>query len=134
MSGVQRQPYVRPVEPRWWARPPYLAYTVREASGALIALYGLILLWGVIALWRGAAAYDAWLGFIGSAAGVALHVAVLAAMVWHAWTWFQIMPKTMPRIVIGGAVLPQRRITLAGLWVALISNVAVLALAAWVYS
>jgi len=126
------RPYTRPIDPQWWARPPYLAYTVREAAGAAIALYALILLWGVIALARGPAAYEAWLGFLRSPLSLLLHVILLAAMLLHVWTWFRIMPKTMPRLVIGGQYVPQARITAGGLAAAAAGFIVVLLLALWV--
>lgn len=126
-----RRPYLRPISPTWWARPPYLAYTLREATGVAIALYAVILLAGVIALARGEAAYDAWLGFLQSRLSLCLHAVLFIAMVWHVWTWFRIMPKTMPRLVIGGRYVPQQRITAAGLAVAAAAFVAMLLLALW---
>ena len=93
------RPYLRPVEPLWWAHPPYLAYTLREATGLAVAGYALVLLAGLISLARGEAAYESWLNFLKSPWSLALHLLFLIGMVAHAWTWFEIMPKTMPRLV-----------------------------------
>ena len=122
-------PYIRPVPAYWWARPPYLAYTVREAAGGLIALYGLVLLAGVIALAMGESAYDGWLRFLQSPWSIVLHLLILGAMILHVQSWFAIMPKTMPRLVIGGRYLEQRRITIAGLIAAVVANVVLLLIA-----
>ncbi len=84
----------------------------------------------MISLARGETAYDAWLGFLRSPLSLALHAILLAGMIFHVWTWFRIMPKTMPRLVIGGRYLPQRRITALGLLIAAASFVVVLLLAA----
>lgn len=124
MSG--RQPYVRPVEAYWWLRPPYLAYTLREATGVAIAGYALVLLTGVVCLARGEAAYNAWLAFLASPWSLGLHLAFLIAVVAHVVTWFTIMPKTMPRIVLAGRYLEQHRITILGLSVAIVTNLALL--------
>jgi fumarate reductase subunit C len=126
-----RRPYLRRVSTSWWARPPYLAYTLREATGVAVAGYGFVLLVGLIALARGESAYDAWLAFLASPLSLALHALLLIGMLLHVWTWFHIMPKTMPRLVIGGRVVPQATIMRAGLGVAAASFVLLLVAAQW---
>ena len=126
-----RRPYVRPIDSLWWAKPPYLAYTLREATGIFIAAYALVLLVGVICLLLGENAYDAWLGFLASPWSLALHAVILVAMLFHVWTWFAIMPKTMPRIIVGGRYVKPRLITAAGIAVAALVSFALLALAWW---
>ena len=61
-----RQPYQRPIDPHWWAKSPYLGYTLREATGIAVAAYALVLLAGVICLAAGENAYHGWLGFLAS--------------------------------------------------------------------
>ena len=129
MSGPR--PYVRPAETLWWAHPPYLAYTLREATGVAVAGYALVLLAGLVSLASGERAYDAWLDFLKSPWSLALHALFLIGIIVHVWTWFRIMPKTMPRLVIGRRVLPQRWITAAGLAVAMTSLIIVLLVAVW---
>jgi fumarate reductase subunit C len=120
MSGARS--FVRPPARYWWARRPYRAYTLR---------YALVLLGGVIALARGRSAFDAWRDFLAGPWSLALHAAFLAAMAWHAWTWFRIMPKTMPRLVVGGRHLPHAWITAIGVAVATLFFVAMLLAALW---
>jgi fumarate reductase subunit C len=124
--------YVRPIDPRWWAKPPYLGYTMREATGVAIAGYALVLLAGVISLAAGKSAYEAWLGFLMSRWSLALHAVFLVGMLYHVWTWFRIMPKTMPRLVIGGRYVGPRLITGVGIAVAAVASLLLLALALWV--
>ena len=124
-----RRPYLRPMDPYWWAKPPYLAYTLREATGIAIAAYALILLAGVICLAAGENAYDEWLAFLASRWSLALHATILIAMVFHVWTWFAIMPKTMPRLVIGGRYVEPRLITAAGIVVAALASLLLLVIA-----
>jgi fumarate reductase subunit C len=126
------RPYLRPVQPLWWAHPPYLAYTLREATGVAVAGYALVLLAGVIALAAGEDAYNAWLDFLKSPWSLALHGLFLFGMLVHVWTWFQIMPKTMPRLAIGERILPQIVITAAGLAMAIAAFIAVLLFAKWI--
>ena len=124
-----RRPYLRPIDPHWWAKPPYLAYTLREATGIAIAVYALVLLAGVICLAAGENAYDGWLAFLGSRWSLALHAMILIAMVFHVWTWFAIMPKTMPRLVVGGRYVEPRLITAAGIAVATLASLLLLGIA-----
>jgi len=126
------RPYVRPVEPYWWAHPPYLAYTLREVTGVAVAGYALILLAGLIALARGEAHYVAWLNFLKSPWSLVLHIVLLAGLIAHVWTWFRIMPKTMPRLSLGGSIMPQTLISAAGLVLAAVTFITILLLAEWV--
>lgn len=127
-----RRPYFRPIDPHWWAKPPYLAYTLREATGIAIAAYALILLAGVICLAVGESAYGGWLAFLASRWSLILHAMILIAMVFHVWTWFAIMPKTMPRLVVGGRYVEPRLITAAGIAVASLASLVLLLMARWV--
>jgi fumarate reductase subunit C len=43
------------------------------------------------------------------------HVVLLIGFLYHTWSWFIIMPKTMPVILVGGKKLPPGVITGAGL-------------------
>jgi succinate dehydrogenase subunit C len=123
------RPYLRPADTLWWARRPYLTYTLREATGIAVTGYALVLLAGLISLASGEGAYEVWLNFLKSPLSLALHLLILIAMIAHVWTWFKIMPKTTPRLVIGGRIVPQNRITTAGLVVAVVAFIAILLVA-----
>lgn len=129
MNGPR--PYLRHADTLWWARRPYLAYTLREATGIAVAGYAFILLAGLISLANGERAYEGWLNFLKSPWSLALHLLFLIGMVAHVWTWFRIMPKTMPRLVVGGRIVPQNRITAAGLFVAVAVFIVILLVAGW---
>jgi len=91
--------YVRPVRWSWWTRNPYyLWYMLREASCVFITAYALALLWGLYRLLQGAAAFEAWRQSLSSPLSLAFHAVALVLVVYHSWTWFKIMPKTLPRI------------------------------------
>jgi fumarate reductase subunit C len=61
-----------------------------------------------------------------------LHLMLLFAMVYHAWIWFYILPKTMPMMFGGGQRVAAATITRFGLAAAVIASLAVFALAwAW---
>lgn len=118
----ERKPYIRPQRPYWWARWPYRGYTLRELSGVGVALYGGVLMAGLIALWLGPKPYGAFLVWLAGPTSAALHLMFLAAMLLHCVTWFQTLPKTMPRLVMRGRLVPPKLLTLVSILAALICS------------
>jgi fumarate reductase subunit C len=131
----ERRPYLRAQPRDWWAHKPYLGYTLRELTGAGVALYGGILLVGLISLARGPEAFGAFRAFLGSPLSLLIHLLLLAVMLWHVVTWFQTMPKTMPKLIVGGRHVPQQRLTVLGVLLAAACSAvliaAVVAVGAW---
>jgi fumarate reductase subunit C len=110
-----RPGYVRPMA-GWWKRNPFfLRYMAREATALFVAAYALVLLAGVVALASGPAAFEAWSGLLRTPAAIAFHAVLLAAFAGHTWSWFSIMPKTLPVLRIAGKRVPAWAITAAGL-------------------
>ena len=107
----ERRPFHRPQPRYWWAHRPYLAYTLRELTGVAVALYGAILLAGLVCLWRGPQAFDVYRQVLAGGWSLLAHLVLLAAMLWHVVTWFQILPKTLPKLIVDGKQVPQERIT-----------------------
>lgn len=108
----ERRPYRRPVDPKWWWAPgAYRAYTLRELTGVAIAAYGAMLFLGLIALSRGPAHWEGFVQFLKSPVSILLHVVLLAAVAYHVKTWFEILPKTQPKIIVDGKLVPQQTIT-----------------------
>ena len=129
--GSARKPYVRPMQ-GWWRRDPFfMRYMVREATALAVLAYAIVLTVGVVRLAQGEAAWSGWLAALRTPASLLLHALLLIAMVVHAKSWFEIMPKTMPMIFIGGRRLAARTITLAGWAATLLASALLLALAAW---
>jgi fumarate reductase subunit C len=122
----ERRPFHRPQPRTWWAQKPYLAYTVRELTGVAVAIYGAILLAGVICLWRGPEAYATYQGLLRSNVAFVVHLVLLAVMLWHVLTWFQILPKTMPKLILRGQQVPQRLMTMIALLVAMVCSAGLL--------
>ena len=116
--------YVRPMH-GWWRRNPfYRRYMLREATALFVAAYAVVLLVGLARLAQGRAAYEAWRAALATPAALAFHAVVLAAFVYHAWTWFAVMPKTLPFVTIGGRRLSDRAIVVTGLCAACVASVA----------
>ncbi|OWW20943.1 fumarate reductase subunit C [Noviherbaspirillum denitrificans] len=125
-----RKPYVRPMTGWWRKNPFFVRYMARELTALVVAAYAFILLAGMLCLAKGEAAFNAWGAVLRHPVSVALHVAALAAMLYHTWSWFDIMPKTMPPIVMGGKRVGPRIITGAGLAAAALATL-VLFFAVW---
>ena len=116
--------YTRPVTGTWWTRKPfYRWYMLRELSSLFITLYALVLLWGLWRLGQGRAAYEAWRDSMNGSGWLAFHAITFLLVTYHAWTWFKIMPKTLPRIA-----LPDRAVVILGVSAVL----AVSALLLWI--
>ena len=118
-------PYIRPMG-RWWKRDPFfMSYMVREATAVFVAVYTLVLLVGLVRLAQGEAAWNGWLAALKSPLSIAFHLVLLAAFVFHTWSWFSIMPKTMPLLFVAGKRVPPGAITGAGLAAAAVACAAV---------
>ena len=114
--------YVRSMQ-KWWMRDPFFkAYMAREITALFVAAYALVLLVGLARLAQGEAAWNGWLAAMKSPASVLFHAITFAAFVYHTWSWFRIMPKTLPNIAIGGRRVSPLAITAAGLVAALVAS------------
>jgi fumarate reductase subunit C len=122
----ERRPFHRPQPRHWWAQKPYRAYTLRELSGVAVAAYGAILLAGLFCVWRGPDAYGAYRRILASDWSFAVHAVLLVVVLWHVVTWFQILPKTMPKLILRGRQLPPRQMTAMALLVAFFCSAALL--------
>jgi fumarate reductase subunit C len=122
----KRRPYVRSTA-SWWMRDPYyIRYMAMEATSVLVAVYAVILLVGLVRLSQGEAAYNGWLDALKSSWSVGFHVVILLVFAYHTWSWFKVMPKTLPAIYLGGAKISQPAITWTGVVVAVVLNLLVL--------
>ena len=124
--------YVRPTTSGWWRRNPwYRAYMLREASSLFVTAYALVLLAGIACLAQGRAAFDGWRAALASPWAIAFHVVALGFFLCHAWSWFAVMPKTMPFVRVGGWRVPDRAIVAGGAAAAIGASLIVLAAVAW---
>ena len=117
-EASRRRGYIRSMD-GWWRRDPFFVrYMAREATALLVVAYAVVLLVGLIRLAQGEAAYNAWLDALSTPWSLALHALLLVVFVYHTWSWFLIMPKTMPLMFVEGGKVPAAVITGAGLVVA----------------
>jgi fumarate reductase subunit C len=111
----------------WWKRDPYfLKYMAREATSIFVYLYGLVLVWGLVALSSGEAAFTGWLAALRHPLGILFQVVSLLVFAYHTWSWFEIMPKTMPPLTVAGKRLAASAITATGVGIALFCSLALL--------
>jgi fumarate reductase subunit C len=122
--------YTRPMRGWWRKNPFYLWYMLREASCVFVAGYALVLLCGLYRLSQGADAFDTWRRALTSPWSIAFHVVALLLVLYHAWTWFKVMPKTLPFIRMGGRRVPDAAIIGSGITAAVILS-ALLFVFAW---
>jgi fumarate reductase subunit C len=109
----------------WWKKNPFfVAYMAREATAVFVYLYGLLLVAGIAALSSGEAAFNAWLAWLRHPLGVLFQLVSLAVFAYHTWSWFRIMPKTMPPLTVAGKRLQASAITASGVGIALVLSLA----------
>lgn len=124
-----RRPYVRPMT-GWWKRDPFfMRYMWRETTALGVAIYAVILAVGVLRLSQGEPAWNGWVNALSSPMSILLHGVLLVGMFFHAKSWFEIMPKTMPYLHMGGKRVAAATITRIGWAVATAATVVLLVLA-----
>jgi fumarate reductase subunit C len=118
--------YVRPMGGWWRKNPFFVRYMLREASALFLSAYALVLLTGLYRLTQGEAAFEAWRGALATPLSVVFHVLALLFVAYHALTWFQVMPKTAPRLPFDA-----RLVTAGGLMLAVGLSAGLLLVLAW---
>ena len=133
---MSRQPaagraYVRPMR-GWWRRDPFFVrYMVREATALAVLAYAIVLTVGLLRLAQGEAAWNGWLAALRTPWALLLHLVLLVAFAIHAKSWFEIMPKTLPMLFVGGRRVAESTITRIGWAATLLASLALFALAWW---
>ena len=116
----------------WWRRDPfYLRYMLRESSALLLAIYTVILLVGLFRLTQGPAAYSAWFAALTHPLAILFHWLALLTVGYHAYTWWKVMPKTMPMLQVGGKRVPETALSAVGWGATVVVSVLVYALVRW---
>ena len=127
-KATLRTGYVRPMQ-GWWRRDPFFVrYMVREVTALAVLVYAIILMFGVLRLSQGEAAFNGWLAALRSPGSILLHLVLLVSFAVHAKSWFDIMPKTMAMMFVGGKRVEGATITRTGYAVTIVATVLVLAI------
>ncbi len=126
---TKRKPYVREIKPSWWQNLGfYKFYIFREATCLPTLWFSLLLTFGVIAMGRGQESAIAFLSFLQNPIVLLLNIITLVATLFHAKTWFDLVPKAV-NLIIKGEKFPNS-ILVKGMWVLMvIATIAILALA-----
>lgn len=124
----KRRPYVRSMDGWWKKNPFFVEYMIHESTALFVAAYAFVLLVGLVRLGQGEAAWNGWLEALKSPLSLVFHLAFLVAIAYHTYSWFVIMPKTLPPIIVGGKRVGPAAITGGGLLAAVLASVAMLAL------
>ena len=92
-----RKPYVRKMKATWWQKQSfYRLYMLREATVLPLILFTLFLTFGLGSLVKGPEAWQAWLDFMANPVVIAINIVALAGSLYHAYTFFGMMPQVMP--------------------------------------
>jgi succinate dehydrogenase subunit C len=127
----ERRGYVRPMG-AWWNRNPFYGwYMLRELSCVFVTGYAIVLLVGLARLAQGRGPFEAWRASLAAPWSIGLHVVAFGFVLYHAWTWFKVMPKTLPFLRLAGARISDRAIVVGGVGAAAVCSL-VLLVAVWV--
>ena len=108
-----RKPYVREMTRTWWKDDPfYRFYMVREATILPLIFFTICLTFGLGCLVKGPEAWAGWLSFMSNPIVVVLNILALLGSLFHAQTFFSMMPQVVP-IKIKGKKLDKKIIVLA---------------------
>ncbi|ENM3737648.1 fumarate reductase subunit FrdC [Vibrio cholerae] len=108
-----RKPYVREMKRTWWKDHPfYRFYMVREATVLPLILFTLFLTVGLGSLVKGPEAWQTWLDFMANPLVIAINLVALAGSLFHAQTFFSMMPQVVP-IRLGDKLVDKKIIVLA---------------------
>jgi fumarate reductase subunit C len=124
----KRRPYVRSMDGWWRKNPFFVEYMIHEGTALFVAAYAGVLLAGLYRLSQGEAAWNSWLTALRNPWYIAFHVLALVALTYHTYTWFKIMPRTRPRVVVGGKRHSAWAITGSGLAAAAAASLGLLVL------
>jgi len=113
----------------WWKKNPFFVeYVIHESTALFVLAYAVTLLVGLIRLGQGEAAWNGWLAALQSPVALVFHLALLVAIAYHAYTWFKIMPITLPPIRVGGEKLSPCAIITGGLVAAAVASLGLIVL------
>ena len=113
----------------WWKKNPFFVeYVIHESTALFVLAYAVTLLVGLIRLGQGEAAWNGWLAALQSPVALLFHLALLVAIAYHTYTWFKIMPITLPPIMVDGKKLSPCAIITGGLTAAVVAGLGLIVL------
>ncbi|CAM4015486.1 Fumarate reductase subunit C [Vibrio aerogenes CECT 7868] len=110
---THRKPYIREMNATWWQKHAfYRLYMLREATVLPLIFFTLSLLFGLGCLMKGPEAWQSWLNYMANPIIMIIHVIALAGSLFHAGTFFSMMPQVVP-IRLRGKLIHKKTIVLA---------------------
>jgi len=114
-EGRRYPVHIRKVPRTWWLRTaPYRRFAAREFTSIFAAVFSVILLLFLFALSRGRGEYEGFLRWLQLPGVIAVFAVLLAALLYHTLTWFQLSTRILlirlgrrvvhPTLVIGTLV------------------------------
>lgn len=101
-SRFQPHPWRPRMRLAWYLeRAPYLRFMLRELSSAFVAYYVVLMLVQIAALESGPAAYAGFQNTMRSPVFIVVNAFALVFFVFHAVTWFKLVPRVMLRDISG---------------------------------
>lgn len=101
----KRKPYVRPMGRSWWNKHPfYRFYMLREATVLPLILFTIFLTFGLGALVKGPESWATWIDFMANPIVIIINILALVGSLFHAQTFFSMMPQVMPIKLKGKSV------------------------------
>lgn len=114
--------YRKRVSTWWWLGEwHYLKFILRELSSIAVALSVGFTLWQLSALRSDPEAYAQFQTRMQSPWMIAISVIVFAFVIFHSITWFNLTPRAMPAVRLGGKRVPEVMIALPNyfIWAAI---------------
>jgi fumarate reductase subunit C len=116
---IAMNPAYQPYHPKWYrermrifwwlGKPAYTKFIARELTSLAVAYTVVLLLVEILLLRRGEAAYARFLHWLALPPVLAFHVLVVAALLFHTFTWLGLAPKALV-VKLGGRRLPDAAI------------------------
>jgi fumarate reductase subunit C len=101
-STFQPKPYRPRMSPYWYLeRWPYLRFMVRELSCVCVAYFAIVMLLQIYAISHGPDAYAYFQAWMRLPVILILNAIALVLIVFHAITWFALVPRVFVRHVMG---------------------------------
>jgi fumarate reductase subunit C len=122
MSTPVQQPRYTEFHPRWYRKRvstwwwmgqwKYFKFILREISSIAVALSVALLLGQLAALRSGPEAYARFEARMRSPWMIVIALVLLAFTIFHSITWFNLTPRAMPAVRLGGKRVPELAIAL----------------------
>jgi fumarate reductase subunit C len=95
------------ISPYWFfERWPYLKFMVRELSCVFVAYWAVVMLVQIWSIERGAGAYIRFEHWMSNPGILILNALSLFFIMFHAVTWFMLVPRVFVRQLLGTSAIP----------------------------